>query len=101
MKQNKVPQVAMGAWTYGLSNSFHSKKTSMADLNEQQKIALEYAQKGHNFILQGSAGTGKTFLIKSIYENLTKNKKSVAILCTTGISCQQYGPTFSVSTVHR
>lgn len=44
----------------------------------------------NNFAILGQAGTGKTFLLKKLYEHLKLQNKNVSLTCSTGIACQQY-----------
>jgi len=61
-------------------------------LNEKQAQALTIAQYGHNVLVTGQGGTGKSFLIKEIAEALTENM--VTFTCSTGIACTLY-PNFT------
>ena len=67
---------------------------------EQQKC-LDIAKLGHNVVICGQAGTGKSYLIKSIYNELTRTGKKVALTATTGIACRQFKETCGAMTVHR
>ena len=42
-------------------------------LNEKQAEALNIAEYGHNLLVTGQGGTGKSFLIKEISKALTSN----------------------------
>lgn len=55
------------------------------DLNEEQLAAVDGAV-NNEFIysITGSAGTGKSTVIKTIYERLTDNGKRVAVIAPTG-----------------
>ena len=41
---------------------------------------------GHNVFITGQGGTGKSFLVKEIYKELTRSGKRVAIICSSGIA---------------
>jgi len=56
----------------------------MTELNEKQKEAVELVKQGHNILLTGSAGTGKSFTLKTIINTLEEAKKN-------------YGLTFHIS----
>lgn len=56
----------------------------MYELTESQKQALDVALSGENLFLTGVAGTGKSYLTKIIYEELTKQGKKVALCASTG-----------------
>ncbi|XP_071153426.1 uncharacterized protein [Mytilus edulis] len=58
-------------------------------LDEDQKIAFELAN-GHNLIISGQAGTGKSFLLKYIVKDQREKQKNVAIVCSTGIASTLY-----------
>ena len=46
---------------------------------------------GHNLLITGQEGTGKSFLVKKIIKHLrTKVNKKVAIVCSTGIAATNY-----------
>ena len=53
-------------------------------LNEEQKYALRSVMEGHNILLTGSAGTGKSYTIKYIIEYLNNANKNYAITASTG-----------------
>ena len=54
-------------------------------LNQQQKEAVDFALSGHNFILLGCAGTGKSVTLSTIVRKLRVQGKVVALTCSTGI----------------
>ena len=56
-------------------------------LNKDQSRALSLVLQGHNIIIMGSAGTGKTFCVKTIINELKRRKKTVAVTASTGIAC--------------
>jgi predicted ATPase len=45
---------------------------------------------GHNLVLTGQGGTGKTYTIQSCYDQLRISRKRVQLTCYTGIACRQY-----------
>lgn len=61
------------------------------ELNEQQRKAVEYVLTGHNIFLTGCAGTGKSFTIKTIVEEMKKRGKNVNITASTGIAATTIG----------
>ena len=69
-------------------------------LTLEQKQAVDAAVSGHNMLLCGQAGTGKSFTLKSIYRTLRNDGKRVALLCTTGMACLQFSDC-DAKTVHR
>jgi DNA replication protein DnaC len=70
-------------------------------LNDKQKWAYALASQGHNYMLSGQAGSGKTYTVKAIYHGLSKSGKKVAVTCTTGLACQQYREHIETMTIHR
>ena len=67
-------------------------------LNNEQDDALRLAQQGHNLIIVGAAGTGKSYLIKSL---LKLSDRQVAVTCSTGIACSVYPSSMNVMTIHK
>ena len=59
-------------------------------MDTDQRTAWNAIMTGHNLVLTGQAGTGKTFTIKHCVNELRKNGKNVALTCYTGIACLQY-----------
>ena len=69
-------------------------------MNLEQESAVKIASEGHNLLLLGFPGTGKSFVIKEIFKNLSDQGKKVQITCSTGIACQVY-PGLKACTVHQ
>lgn len=69
------------AMTAGIANALNqpliTANTNLPEiiLNPAQKRAVELALSGQSFVLIGPAGTGKTFTVKYILEELIKNHK--------------------------
>lgn len=59
--------------------------------------AIRAAENGHNILIFGSAGTGKTVLVRKIYGVLKKSGRNVQLTGSTGISGSLLGGT----TIHR
>ena len=59
----------------------------MHKLNTEQRFANDMAIAGHSFFLTGDAGTGKSYITKTIIENLRENGAKVIVCSSTGISC--------------
>ena len=59
---------------------------------------LNIVREGHNIFITGQGGTGKSFLVKEIYKELTRSGKRVAIICSSGIAGTIYDG--HASTVH-
>lgn len=62
----------------------------------RQSTALGIMLAGHNVLLTGQAGSGKTFLLNEFIKRSRKNGKSVAITATTGLAATHLGG----STIH-
>lgn len=69
-------------------------------LNEKQLEAFALIKEGHNVLITGSAGTGKTHLLKEIISYCKTSGKTVHITCTTGIACTHFPPSFNARTIH-
>jgi hypothetical protein len=70
-------------------------------LNEKQNLALKFVADGHNLVLLGSAGTGKTFTVSKIVEMCQQHGKKWAVTATTGIACSLYSGALNPMTIHR
>jgi len=56
-----------------------------------QEEAFEVLTSGHNALITGQAGTGKTYLLAMFIDYLEKNKKTVGITASTGIAATHLG----------
>jgi Cdc6-like AAA superfamily ATPase len=66
-------------------------KRKQTTMDEDQKSAFNLAINGHNLLITGQGGTGKSFLVKIIIKHLrTKVNKKVAIVCSIGIAATNY-----------
>ena len=52
-------------FSYKSAEEIYQLTEQMATLNEQQIFAEENILDGHNIVLTGQAGTGKTFMLKA------------------------------------
>ena len=59
-------------------------------MNQMQEKAYRQVLRGHNVIISGQGGTGKSYIVKEIYDALTSSGKHVFITCSTGIACTIY-----------
>ena len=55
-------------------------------MNEKQQHALDLCLQGHNVLLTGGAGVGKSFCLKRIVEALRLAGKTVAVTAMTGFA---------------
>ena len=77
-----------------LQNNFHFSLTN------EQRAVLNCASLGHNLLVSGQAGTGKSTLVNSIIKELTSCMKKVKVVCSSGISCSLCGDSINSQTVH-
>jgi ATP-dependent DNA helicase PIF1 len=56
----------------------------MTELNEKQQEAVDLVKEGHNILLTGSAGTGKSFTLKTIVKTLEEAEKNYGLTAMTG-----------------
>jgi len=55
-------------------------------MNPEQKLVLEFVKKGVNILITGSAGVGKSFVLKEIVNICRSNHITIAITSSTGTS---------------
>lgn len=83
--------------------SLRDKKENPYNLSKTQKLAFDTALNGDTFFFTGPAGTGKTFVLKKIVQQLRrlfsneKGKEKLAVTSMTGIAAQNVGG----ETIHR
>lgn len=61
-----------------------------------QALALEIMAEGHNVVLTGPAGSGKTYVLNEFIRRAKKSGKYVAVTATTGLAATHLGG----STIH-
>lgn len=61
-------------------------------MDKSQQNAMELFQKGFNLFITGGAGTGKSYLIKSIYDRFS-GEKQIGLTSLTGVSALLIGGT--------
>ena len=68
------------------------------NLSKGQSDVLHFVGQGHNLLITGQAGTGKSLVIRSIIKECHKKNLSVAVVCSSGIACKVYpgGVAFTV-----
>lgn len=54
-------------------------------MDEDQKRAVEVILKGHNVVLTGQAGTGKSHVVKEVIKQLRKTPTRFSITASTGL----------------
>ena len=55
-------------------------------MEAKQKLALEEALNGHNLLILGQSGTGKSYLVRELEKELKRKGKSVSVTGTTGVA---------------
>ena len=60
-------------------------------MEKMQKETCDAVLKGHNVLILGQGGTGKSFLLSIIKKELTKLGKSVSITSSTGVASLNVG----------
>jgi Cdc6-like AAA superfamily ATPase len=71
----------------------------MFQLNSDQKNFLKFILAGHNVLVTGQAGAGKSEVVRESIKRLNEARKNVAVVCSSGIACQVYERGVA-STVH-
>ena len=84
-----------------IDNRLQLAKTVCYRLTEDQDLVLRVVEKGHNALISGQAGTGKSYLVKEICLRLKEQGKHVAVVCYSGLAGTVYKDCMkSVPTVH-
>ena len=78
---------------YAISQLELPEYISFSDLNSEQQEAAQHILGGNNVFMTGSAGTGKTYLLKYIVQELVKvhGEEAVAVTAPTGVSAINVG----------
>ena len=66
--------------------------TTMSVLTPGQAQIVSVASRGHNVLITGQAGTGKSTVVEEIISNLNAVGLKVAVVCSSGIACTVYEP---------
>ena len=70
-------------------------------LTSEQYRILNAAIGGHNLLITGQGGTGKSTLVLAIYNSLQNNGNKVEVICASGIATTVYDNTkIRPSTAH-
>ena len=59
-------------------------------LTEEQNLCVEKSLEGHNMLIQGKAGTGKSHVVCKVDKSLARAGKQVRIICSTGMACDVF-----------
>ena len=68
-------------------------------LNVDQEQIVNFAAKGHNLLITGQAGVGKSEVVKRIISDANARGRKIGVICSSGIACQVYDRGVA-STVH-
>ena len=68
-------------------------------LNADQEQIVNFAAKGHNLLITGQAGVGKSEVVKRIISDANARGRKIGVICSSGIACQVYDRGVA-STVH-
>lgn len=55
-------------------------------LTSEQYNIIKIAEAGHDILVTGQAGTGKSHLVRALYSHLHRKGRKVAIVCASGIA---------------
>ena len=61
--------------------TFLSLSGSMFQLNCDQRNILKFVLAGHNALITGQAGVGKSVVVTQSIKNLNQMRKNVAVVC--------------------
>ena len=68
-------------------------------MNVDQSQIVDFAFKGHNLLITGQAGVGKSEVGKAFIGKAKCVGKKIGVICSSGIACQAYDRGVA-STVH-
>ena len=63
---------------------------SLNQVSPSQKIAFDLAINGHNVFITGAPGSGKSFTVEKIYQDMIQNRRNVAVTSSTSASANVY-----------
>ena len=69
------------------------------NLTPEQAEIFQFARSGHNILITGQAGTGKSRVVNAIRDDCMQRGLNVSVVCSSGIACQVYDRGIA-STVH-
>lgn len=72
--------------------------TEQGTLSDDQYLALILTIEGGNIAINGSAGTGKSHLLRRIYQELSERNHEIAVTASTGIAATNLN--LGATTVH-
>nr|CCC95750.1 unnamed protein product [Trypanosoma congolense IL3000] len=72
-------------------DAMHDPRLTTMTMTPDQDNVIRFALQGYSMFIGGSAGTGKTVLLKAIHRRLTEMGLRVAMTATTGVASVQLG----------
>ena len=69
------------------------------NLTSEQAGNFQFSRSGHNILVTGQAGTGKSRVVNVIRDDCRQRRLKVAVICSSVIACQVYDRGVA-STVH-
>ena len=76
-----------------------TNKSTDIELSERQQLAFDYFREGKNLFITGPGGSGKSALIKKIYEDAVGREKNIQVTALTGCASLLLG--CRAKTLHR
>ena len=62
------------------------------NLTLDQTEVFQFAKSGHNLLVTGQAGTGKSRVVNAISDDCQQLDLRVSVICSSGIACLVYDP---------
>ena len=60
------------------------------NLTAEKAESFHFARSGHNILVTGQAGTGKSRVVNVIRDDCRHRGLKVVVICSSGIACQVY-----------
>ena len=73
--------------------SWFSRFHQMSEnLTLEQTEVFQFAKSGHNLLVTGQAGTGKSRVVNAISDDCQQLDLRLSVICSSGIACLVYDP---------
>lgn len=82
------------------NEKYYSNNLASFSQMNNNKLWKRLIVAGHNLLLSGQAGTGKSYVVNGLVQALRSCGKKVVVVCSSGISCFVYGDGVKSSTDH-
>ena len=69
-------------------------------LNDEQSRVLQFVSQGHNCMIAGQAGVGKSRVVRNILRDCREKNLTVAVVCSSGIACKVHASLLQVHTFY-